>query len=119
MTPATEKKIRDVLVKAFIDNGLTIDDNGQLNRTAAQERLLQLLETERRWLAEGPLTPDEIRALRKEARMSQTELSEALGVSFCTVNRWEQGHTRPGIEALVEIRKECAKAKAKAEANEC
>ncbi len=40
-------------------------------------------------------SPDEIRRLRARLGLSQTELAERLGVSFATVNRWENGHTKP------------------------
>jgi len=41
------------------------------------------------------------RAIRERRRLgvSQEELARAIGVSFATVNRWENGHTRPSKAA--------------------
>ena len=36
-----------------------------------------------------------IKELRQKLLVSQTELAEMLGVSFATVNRWENGHFEP------------------------
>ena len=41
------------------------------------------------------MTPDEIKSLRTALGMSQQALAAALGVSFATVNRWENGKARP------------------------
>ncbi|MHC4788263.1 MAG: helix-turn-helix domain-containing protein [Planctomycetota bacterium] len=43
---------------------------------------------------EGP-SPDEIRAIREGAGMSQREVAEKLGVSANTVSNWETGRTVP------------------------
>ncbi|NOZ55780.1 MAG: response regulator [Calditrichaeota bacterium] len=40
-----------------------------------------------------------IRRLRRQAGVTQEELARALGVSFATVNRWENGHTHPSPAA--------------------
>lgn len=39
-----------------------------------------------------------IKELRKKAFLSQTELSQILGISFTTVNRWENGKFEPTIK---------------------
>ncbi len=39
-----------------------------------------------------------IKKLRKEMVLSQVEFAELLGVSFASVNRWEQGHHEPTIK---------------------
>lgn len=36
-----------------------------------------------------------VKALREQLSMSQEDLAKALGVSFATVNRWENGKTQP------------------------
>jgi len=36
-----------------------------------------------------------VKNVRRELRMSQVELAHALGVSFATINRWENGKTTP------------------------
>ena len=38
---------------------------------------------------------DAILKLRSERRLSQTQLAEELGVSYTSVNRWENGKTHP------------------------
>ena len=38
---------------------------------------------------------DDIRRLRTRLGLSQQQLADRLGVSFATVNRWENGHTKP------------------------
>ncbi len=40
-----------------------------------------------------------IRRLRRQTGVTQEELARALGVSFATVNRWENGHTHPSPAA--------------------
>jgi superfamily II DNA or RNA helicase/DNA-binding transcriptional regulator YiaG len=44
-----------------------------------------------------------IRALRKGHGLTQVALAERIGVSFATVNRWENGQTTPSALALVKI----------------
>jgi len=38
---------------------------------------------------------DEVKAVRSALNITQEELAHALGVSFATVNRWENGKTSP------------------------
>lgn len=52
-----------------------------------------------------------IKKLREAMVMSQEEFAEKLGVSFATVNRWENGHHGPTYKARREILKLCAKYK--------
>lgn len=42
-----------------------------------------------------PDYPDRIRRLRAKLGLSQSRLAELLGVSFASVNRWENGQSRP------------------------
>jgi putative transcriptional regulator len=39
--------------------------------------------------------PEMVKELRKQLGLSQEELAHALGVSFASVNRWENGKTAP------------------------
>ncbi len=39
--------------------------------------------------------PEQVKAVRKQLGLSQEELAEALGVSFATVNRWENRKVVP------------------------
>lgn len=47
--------------------------------------------------------PDAIRKLRTKLNISQQELADILGVSFPSVNRWENGHYEPTIIAKVKL----------------
>ena len=55
-----------------------------------------------------PTTQNEISMLIKEIRMrtglTQEKLAAKLGVTFPTVNRWENGRTRPSPLAIGRIR---------------
>jgi len=54
------------------------------------------------------MTPDEIRQLRRGLKMSQEEFARELGISFATVNRWENNKTAPSRLAqrlLDQVRK--------------
>jgi len=47
-----------------------------------------------------------IRAWRQRAGLTQEHLAHALGVTFSTVSRWENGHVRPSSlawKALVQV----------------
>lgn len=39
-----------------------------------------------------------IKKLRKRLLMTQTEFAQFLGVSFATINRWEQGQFEPTMK---------------------
>ena len=48
---------------------------------------------------------EQVKAVRKALNLSQEELAHALGVSFATVNRWENGKTNPSkLAQLPEMR---------------
>ncbi|MDY6392383.1 MAG: helix-turn-helix transcriptional regulator [Bacilli bacterium] len=55
--------------------------------------------------------PNIIKALRENLLVTQTELANMLGVSFATVNRWENGHFEPSIRQRRMIRDLCRKNK--------
>ena len=38
---------------------------------------------------------EELKKLRQQQGWSQEDLARSLGVSFATVNRWENGKTKP------------------------
>lgn len=46
----------------------------------------------------------EIKNLRKQLGITQQEMADALGVSFATVNRWENGKTIPSSLALNQFK---------------
>jgi putative transcriptional regulator len=41
------------------------------------------------------ITPEHIRQIRRKLKLSQTAFAEIVGVAFTTINRWENGHTKP------------------------
>ncbi len=53
------------------------------------------------------MSAEEIKNIRRMLGMSQERLARELGVSFCTVNRWERAKTAPSpmaIEKLSELK---------------
>jgi len=44
-----------------------------------------------------------LKSLRKQLGLSQEELAQKLGVSFTSVNRWENGQTKPSKLARKQI----------------
>lgn len=53
--------------------------------------------------------PRHIKTLRKQLGLSQEELAQKLGVSFTSVNRWENGQTKPSKLARRQIDILCKK----------
>ena len=53
--------------------------------------------------------PTLLRQIRAQLDLSQEELAHELGVSFASVNRWENGQSRPSKLAKVQINAFCAK----------
>jgi putative transcriptional regulator len=49
----------------------------------------------------------EIKNFRLSCLMNQTEFGDALGVSFTTVNRWENDKARPNIRAMKALKQYC------------
>lgn len=52
--------------------------------------------------------PETVKAVRRQLALSQEELAHALGVSFATVNRWENGKTVPSKLAQRQFEQFCA-----------
>lgn len=50
------------------------------------------------------MTPDQIRQLRKELELTQQQLAERLGVSFVTLNRWENGQSKPSAMGQTKLK---------------
>lgn len=53
--------------------------------------------------------PETVKEVRRQLALSQEELAHALGVSFATVNRWENGKTMPSKLALATFDNFCSK----------
>lgn len=48
----------------------------------------------------GPLSPEEIRAIREAAQMSQAVFAMALNVTTSLVSQWERGEKKPSGPSL-------------------
>lgn len=48
-----------------------------------------------------------VKEIRKQSLLSQQDFADALGVSFSTVNRWENNKAMPGYQALKKIKNYC------------
>jgi DNA-binding transcriptional regulator YiaG len=53
--------------------------------------------------------PETVKEVRRQLGLSQEELAHALGVSFATVNRWENGKTLPSKLAQTTFENYCAR----------
>jgi len=51
--------------------------------------------------------PKKIKAIRQYLKLSQEELAHKLGVSFTSVNRWENGQTKPSKLARKQLEALC------------
>ena len=50
-----------------------------------------------------------LKNIRQQCLLSQKDFADALGVSFSTVNRWENGKTIPNYKDLKKISDYCRK----------
>lgn len=48
-----------------------------------------------------------IKQIRKKSLLSQESFAKEIGVSFSTVNRWENGKAKPNYSALKKINQFC------------
>ena len=58
---------------------------------------------------------EQVKAVRVRLKLSQEELAHALGVSFATVNRWENGKTNPSKLAQRQFKQFCSDKKGRGE----
>ncbi|MFJ8352201.1 helix-turn-helix domain-containing protein [Bacillus paramycoides] len=49
------------------------------------------------------MKPQDIKAVRQLTGLNQTEFAKLLGVSYLTVNKWENGHSQPKKENIKKI----------------
>lgn len=49
----------------------------------------------------------EVKKARLSCFLNQAEFAEAIGVSFTTVNRWENGKAQPNIKAMKALKQFC------------
>jgi putative transcriptional regulator len=52
---------------------------------------------------------EKIKEMRQKNLLSQTDFAEELGVSFSTVNRWENNKAIPNYQAQKKIKEFCDK----------
>ncbi|MFB2892874.1 helix-turn-helix domain-containing protein [Aerosakkonemataceae cyanobacterium BLCC-F50] len=57
----------------------------------------------RRLIAKQPMIGNLVRELRQAMNLSQEKFAEHLGMTFPTINRWENGHSKPSPLALKQI----------------
>jgi DNA-binding transcriptional regulator YiaG len=50
-----------------------------------------------------PLIGELVRELRGTMQLSQEKFADALGMTFASINRWENGHATPSPLALKQI----------------
>ena len=50
---------------------------------------------------------DILKDIRKRCLLSQSDFADSIGVSFSTVNRWENGRAIPNYKALKRIKEYC------------
>ena len=50
---------------------------------------------------------DKIVYARAKLKISQCELAKELGVSFATINRWENGNTKPSKITIINFKEFC------------
>jgi DNA-binding transcriptional regulator YiaG len=51
----------------------------------------------------NPMKPHDVLQIRQKMQLTQEQFAKAVGVSFVTVNRWENGHTKPSRLAVGQI----------------
>ena len=50
------------------------------------------------------MTPNQIRSLRRTTGLTQQQFADLLGVSFVTLNRWENGQTKPSAMGVAKLK---------------
>jgi putative transcriptional regulator len=58
-----------------------------------------------------PDYPSMVKEVRRQLAISQEDLARELGVSYATVNRWENGQAKPSKLARVQLDGFCEKMK--------
>ena len=53
--------------------------------------------------------PELVKEIRRQLSLSQEDLARELGISFATVNRWENGRVKPSKLAKAQLDNFCAK----------
>lgn len=61
--------------------------------------------------------PERVKQVRKQLEISQEDLAHALGMSFATVNRWENGKAKPSKLGLRQFDAYCERQTRKGKLN--
>lgn len=56
-----------------------------------------------------PAFPVQVKAIREQLGLSQEDLARKIGVSFATLNRWENGKSNLSKLAMVQLEKFCSR----------
>ena len=59
--------------------------------------------------SDKPNISESVKEIRQQLALSQEELARELGVSFTTINRWENGKSQPSKLAKAQFDNFCAK----------
>jgi len=70
------------------------------NRLLAKEKVMAI---------DAQNLPEMVKEIRRQMSMSQEDLARELGISFATVNRWENGVVKPSKLAKAQLDNFCAK----------
>ena len=68
-----------------------------------------LLAKERLMAINNQNLPELVKEVRKQLTLSQEDLARKLGISFATVNRWENGKSQPSKLAKAQFDNFCAR----------
>lgn len=55
------------------------------------------------------ILPELLKTLRTRMLMSQETFAKEMNVTVCTINRWENGKSKPNITAINSIKLFCSK----------
>ena len=50
------------------------------------------------------MTAEEVKVIRRNAKMTQDEFARALNIPINTLRNWEQGRNKPGRRSLLDIK---------------
>jgi len=69
-------------------------------------------------ITESENFPESVKEVRRQLGLSQEDLARELGVSFATVNRWENGKTSPSKLARNQFNIFCERMRKKGRLND-
>lgn len=69
----------------------------------------RLLAKEKMMAIDDQSLPELVKEIRKQLSLSQEDLARELGISFATVNRWENGLVKPSKLAKAQLDNFCSK----------